>query len=105
LVIPVEPVFDICLENCPQCGGEFKIIAAIEESLRCCQDPHASGHGLARAAALTGAAAVSLPGSLILEVATFCNGRDDLARPAIVQSGQNCVGISARVDEEFENSL
>ena len=25
-------VFDIDLEHCPQCGGEFKIIAAIEES-------------------------------------------------------------------------
>ena len=24
-------VFDIDLEHCPQCGGEFKIIAAIEE--------------------------------------------------------------------------
>ena len=24
-------VFDLDLEHCPQCGGEFKIIAAIEE--------------------------------------------------------------------------
>ena len=24
-------VFDIDLEHCPQCGGDFKIIAAIEE--------------------------------------------------------------------------
>jgi hypothetical protein len=24
-------VFDIDLEHCPQCGGEFKIIAAVEE--------------------------------------------------------------------------
>ena len=26
-----QPVLDIDLEHCPQCGGEFKIIAAIEE--------------------------------------------------------------------------
>jgi hypothetical protein len=25
-------VFDLDLEHCPQCGGELKIIAAIEES-------------------------------------------------------------------------
>ena len=25
------PLFDIDLEHCPQCGGEFRIIAAIEE--------------------------------------------------------------------------
>ncbi len=27
----LKRVFDIDLEHCPQCGGEFKIIAAIEE--------------------------------------------------------------------------
>ena len=29
----LKRVFDIDLEHCPQCGGDFKIIAAIE-SLR-----------------------------------------------------------------------
>ncbi len=28
----LKRVFDIDLEHCPQCGGDFKIIAAIEES-------------------------------------------------------------------------
>ena len=28
----LKRVFDIDLEHCPQCGGEFKVIAAIEES-------------------------------------------------------------------------
>ncbi len=27
----LKRVFDIDLEHCPQCGGEFRIIAAIEE--------------------------------------------------------------------------
>jgi hypothetical protein len=27
----LKRVFDIDLEHCPQCGGDFKIIAAIEE--------------------------------------------------------------------------
>ena len=27
----LKRVFDLDLEHCPQCGGEFKIIAAIEE--------------------------------------------------------------------------
>jgi hypothetical protein len=27
----LKRVFDIDLEHCPQCGGELKIIAAIEE--------------------------------------------------------------------------
>ena len=27
----LKRVFDIDLEHCPQCGGEFKVIAAIEE--------------------------------------------------------------------------
>ena len=27
----LKRVFDIDLEHCPQCGGEFKIIAAIGE--------------------------------------------------------------------------
>jgi hypothetical protein len=27
----LKRVFDIDLEDCPQCGGDFKIIAAIEE--------------------------------------------------------------------------
>jgi len=59
----LKRVFDIDLEHCPQCGGEFRIIAAIGD----CQDPHAPGLAGESPATLSGAADGPLPGGLILD--------------------------------------
>jgi hypothetical protein len=60
----LKRVFDLDLEHCPQCGGEFKIIAAIEEPAVIVRILTHLGLP-ARAAALTGTAAGALPGGLI----------------------------------------
>jgi len=39
----LKRVFDIDLEHCPQCEGEFRIIAAIGAPAGDCQDTHAPG--------------------------------------------------------------
>ena len=66
----LKRVFDIDLEHCPQCGGDFKIIAAIEEPAVIVKILTHLGLPRACAAALPGATAVSLPGGLILKVTT-----------------------------------
>jgi hypothetical protein len=60
-------VFDIDLEHCPQCGGDFKIIAAIEEPAVIVKILMHLG---LPARASTSASAVSLSDGLILEVTT-----------------------------------
>jgi hypothetical protein len=45
----LKRVFELDLEHCPNCGGELKIIAAIQE--RPVIDPHAPGSAGARTAA------------------------------------------------------
>ncbi len=66
---------DINLEHCPQCGGEFKIIAAIEEPAEIVKILTYLGLLCESAAALTGAAAVSVPGGVILKTRSACAQR------------------------------
>jgi hypothetical protein len=48
-------VFDIDIERCPQCGGNLKIIAAIERARG--DQAHTRASGVVRAAAATGSGA------------------------------------------------
>ncbi|MBL8383044.1 MAG: hypothetical protein JNM90_08230 [Burkholderiales bacterium] len=78
----LERVFEIDLEHRPQCGGEFKIIAAIEVpavivtilthlGLPACVPPRSPARPLALFRAAGSA-----------RHKRFCNGADDPARPA-----------------------
>ena len=60
-------MFDIDLEHGPQCGGDFRIIAAIQAPAVIVKILTHLGVPRARAAALPGASAVSVPGGLILK--------------------------------------
>ena len=94
---------NIAIEHCPQCGGNLKIIAVIGRGA--CDDFHitnAPGLACARAAALTGSAAASLPRGLILKARVVLTGR--CARAAlrmrvVVKVGRN---QPPRVDAETD---
>ena len=59
----LKRVFDIDIEHCPHCGGQLKLIAAIEEPAAIARI-HASGAGRPAATACTGGAGGSVSGSV-----------------------------------------
>ena len=90
----LKRVFDLDLEHCPQCGGEFRIIAAIE-----------APEVIARILTHLGLPAKAPPRSPALPLPLFqvasysmrdrlCNSADDPARPALAHGGQ-CASKSA----------
>ena len=96
-------MFDIDLEHCPQCGGDFKIIAAIEEPAVIVRILTHLGLPLARAAALPGAACVSVPDGLILKPIAVAqrrrrSGSASRSREAI----RLCRSEAIRTDEGLE---
>ena len=66
----LKRVFDIDLEHRPQCGGDFKMIAAIEEPAVMVKILTPLGLPARAPPRSPGATAVSLPSGLILEVTT-----------------------------------
>ena len=64
----LKRVFGIDLEHCPQCGGDFKIIAAIEEPAVIVKILTHLGLPARGAAARSGPAAGVVPGGLILKI-------------------------------------
>jgi Putative transposase len=88
----LKRVFDIDVEHCPQCGGDLKIIAAIEEPAVITRILTHLGLP-ARAAALPGAAAGAVPGGLILKSRTVLqqHRRSRAARARAKRS--NCVAV------------
>jgi hypothetical protein len=85
----LKRVFDIDLEHCPQCGGEFKIIAAIEEPAVIVRILTHLGLP-ARAPPRSPARALSFfQTARQSRRERFCRWADDPARPALSCAGQS----------------
>jgi hypothetical protein len=100
----LKRVVDIDIERCPNCGGALKIIAAVEEPAVIARILTHLGLPTRSPAALTGAAAGSVPSGLIPDSTGFTPRADKPARPALARAAIRCRPRGLQVDAWPEKS-